>query len=83
MRTTNQLGIEVARSELPRLVSQAQAGTATVITRHGQPCAALVPLESIQAKRRRGGLLSLRGTGAGLWGPDVARAVTQLRNEWD
>ena len=83
MRTATHIGIEQARSQLPRLVSQAQAGTSAVITRHGRPCAALVPLERLQAHARRGGLLSLRGTGAGLWGPDAARTVTELRREWD
>jgi prevent-host-death family protein len=83
MRTPTHIGLEQARSELPRLVSQAQAGTSAVITRHGQPCAALVPLERLQNTSRRGGLLYLRGTGAGLWGPNVAHTVTKLRNEWD
>jgi prevent-host-death family protein len=83
MRTPADIGLEQARSELPRLVSQAQAGTSAVITRHGQPCAALVPLDRLQDSNRRGGLLSLRGTGAGLWGRNVAHAVTKLRNEWD
>jgi hypothetical protein len=73
MPTSAHIGLEQARSELPRLVSQAQAGT----------CAALVPLQRLLTTTRRGGLLRLRGTGAGLWGPDVARAVSELRNEWD
>jgi prevent-host-death family protein len=77
------IGLEQARSELPRLVSQAQAGTSAVITRHGKPCAALVPLEHLQKKKLRGGLLALRGSGAGLWGPNVGSAVNKLRNEWD
>jgi antitoxin (DNA-binding transcriptional repressor) of toxin-antitoxin stability system len=83
MRKPSHIGLELARSELPRLVSQAQAGMSAVITRHGQPCAALVPLESLQKTSRGGGLLRLLGTGAGLWGPNVADTVTELRNEWD
>jgi prevent-host-death family protein len=83
MPTSAHIGLEQARSELPRLVSQAQAGTSAVITRHGKPCAALVPLQRLLTTTRRGGLLRLRGTGAGLWGPDVAHAVSELRNEWD
>jgi prevent-host-death family protein len=83
MRTSNHVGLEQARSELPRLVTEAQAGSSAVITRHGKPCAALVPLERLQNHTRRGGLLSLRGTGAGLWGPNVAATVSKLRNEWD
>ncbi len=83
MQPATHIGLEQARSELPRLVTQAQAGTSAVITRHGRPCAALVPLEQLQKKARPGGLLALRGTGAGLWGPNVGRAVSKLRNEWD
>jgi prevent-host-death family protein len=83
MRSSTHIGLEQARSELPRLVTEAQAGSSSVITRHGKPCAALVPLERLKAHTRRGGLLSLRGTGAGLWRPNVAAAVTKLRNEWD
>jgi antitoxin (DNA-binding transcriptional repressor) of toxin-antitoxin stability system len=83
MQTLTHIGLEMARSELPRLVTQAQSGTAAVITRHGRPCAALVSLTHLQQKSRRGGLLSLLGSGAGLWGPDAADAVTALRSEWD
>ena len=28
-------------------------------------------------------LLSLRGTGRGLWGADAGQTVADLRNEWD
>jgi prevent-host-death family protein len=83
MHTSTHIGLEQARSELPRLVTEAQAGTSAVITRHGRPCAALVPLDRMTAHKRKGGLLLLRGTGAGLWGPDVGADVRQLRNEWD
>lgn len=83
MRPPPHIGLEQARNELPRLVSQAESGTSAVITRHGRPCAALVPLDRLQTHTRRGGLLLLRGTGAGLWGPDVAATVTELRREWD
>jgi prevent-host-death family protein len=83
MLNSTRIGIEQARIELPRLVSEAQAGNSAIITRHGRPCAAIVPLDALPTKNRRGGVLALRGTGAGLWGPSIASTVTQLRNEWD
>ena len=75
-------GLEVARAQLPRLVGQAEAGQSCVITRHGRPCAAIVPLQSLQSSHRRGGLLMLRGTGGGLWPASAAVEVKQLRDEW-
>ncbi len=83
MRTALPIGLEQARSELPRLVTQAQAGETAIITRHGRPCAALVPLEQLAAQARKGRLLALRGTGIGLWGPKPAATVSELRREWD
>ncbi len=84
MHPSTQVGLEQARNELPRLVSQAEAGTTSVITRHGRPCAALVPIKHLQqAQARHGSLLRLRGTGAGLWGAKPASTVDALRREWD
>lgn len=84
MHPTAQVGLEQARNELPRLVNQAEAGATAVITRHGRPCAALVPVGHLQhTSSARGGLLRLRGTGAGLWGAEPARTVDALRREWD
>lgn len=87
MPNSTHIGLEQARSELPRLVSEAAAGATAVITRHGRPCAALVPLAQLQTqlqkRARRGVLLALRGTGSGLLGPDPARTVAELRHEWD
>ncbi len=84
MKLPAQVGLEQARNELPRLVTQAEAGATAVITRHGRPCAALVPLANLQrTPDKPGGLLRLRGTGAGLWGAEPARAVDALRHEWD
>jgi prevent-host-death family protein len=82
-RTSTHIGLEQARNELPRLVSDAQAGTPAVITRHGRPCAALVSLDRLAPRTRRGGLLALQGTGVGLWGACATQTVTALRNEWD
>jgi antitoxin (DNA-binding transcriptional repressor) of toxin-antitoxin stability system len=53
----------------------AQAGHSCVITRRGQPCAAIVPIQNLQAGTRRPSLLALRGTGSGLWGPHSAQEL--------
>ncbi|WP_411869062.1 type II toxin-antitoxin system prevent-host-death family antitoxin [Vulcanococcus limneticus] len=47
----DQLGVEAARRRLPELISRAAAGQATVISRHGQPLAALVPVDQATEKR--------------------------------
>jgi prevent-host-death family protein len=77
-------GLEQARIQLPHIVAEAHAGFSSVITKHGKPYAAIVPLHALATPSESGpGLLALRGTGRGLWGPDVGRAVADLRNEWD
>ncbi len=79
-------GLEQARAQLPHIAAEAHAGHASVITRHGKPFAAVVPvsvLQSQQAARvRKGGILVLRGTGRGLWPAEVGRAIDDLRDEW-
>ena len=87
MKSGVQYGLEQARAQLPLLVSEAAAGTSSVITRHGKPCAAVVPLATLNQlaahQRRSRGILALRGTGQGLWGQDSSAAVAALRREWD
>lgn len=83
MPKPSRIGLEQARAELPRLVSRAQTGDSCIITRHGQPCAAIVPLPSLQSTRQGPSLLALRGSGSGLWGRHPARAIARLRDEWD
>jgi len=50
------------------------------------PFAMVVPVQNWQAAQGKqvalGGILALRGTGRGLWPQGVAKAVAQLRNEW-
>jgi prevent-host-death family protein len=79
--TRNSCGAEEARAHLPELLERAHHGSTTVITKHGKPYAALVPVEEARA-RRRVSLLALKGTGAGMWGKDPAHAVAKLRDEW-
>jgi prevent-host-death family protein len=72
-------GAETARTRLPELIERAHRGQPTVITRHGKPYAAVVPVDRIQGPRRGPSLLALAGSGAGLW-PE--HAVQALRDEW-
>ena len=73
-------GAEEARTLLPELLERAHAGSSMLITKRGKPYAALVPVD--QVKRHRVGLVSLKGTGRGLWGPHPAQQVDQVRDEW-
>ena len=78
------LGIEASRRRLPELVAAAHRGETTLITRHGQPYAALVPIDQADTKRDPPvSLLALKGCAAGgLWGAEPARTVADLRDEW-
>jgi prevent-host-death family protein len=82
MSTTARKGVEEARNQLPKLIEAAEAGHATVITRHGQAVAALVPLDDYAAAPRQQSLLSIAATGRGLWGRNSARTIAGLRDEW-
>ncbi len=82
MTATQIRGAEEARSKLPELLKAAQNGQSTIITRHGRPVAALVPIEDYNAKLRQLSLLPLKGTGSGLWGTNSRRTLRKLRAEW-
>lgn len=86
MPNITEYGLEQARIKLPALVAQANAGVASVITRHGKPYAAIVSIDDLEkssvAGQTAASVISLRGTGKGLWGPSPAQAVTELRDEW-
>ena len=85
--TNETLGAEEARQHLPALLDRARNGVATVVTRHGRPCAAIVPL-SVWARAqagvpsRGGSLTALRGSGASLWGEHAGRTIADARDEW-
>lgn len=87
MSTKNVYGLEQARIQLPHIVSQAHAGAHSVITKHGKPCAAVVPLQELEklkaSRKPPQGLLALRGTGKGLWGRHADKTMAALRDEWD
>jgi prevent-host-death family protein len=46
-------GAEEARNQLPDLLDAAKQGRSTIITRHGRPVAALVPIEAYGAVIRQ------------------------------
>ena len=75
-------GAEDARNQLPDLLEAAEKGRSTVITRHGRPVAALVPLSEFRPGAQQQSLWSLRGSGKGLWGKESPRTVRELREEW-
>jgi len=83
MSTTRRKGAEEARSRLPDLLDLAEKGRSTIITRHGRPVAALVPIESLGTGRRQHSLIALEGSGRGLWGKNSARTLRRLREEWN
>ncbi len=87
MSTHNLYGLEQARTQLPHIVSEAHAGEYSVITKHGKPYAAVVPVQDLEklraARKPQRGLLALRGTGKGLWGGNVSKSMADLRDEWD
>ena len=75
-------GAEEARNQLPDLLEAAEKGRSTVITRHGRPVAALIPLSEYRPTARQQPLSPLKGSGRGLWGPDSSRTARELRDEW-
>lgn len=77
------IGAEAARRRLPELLDRAHAGEGSIILKRGIPYAALVALDQRIEPRGSGGLLALRGTGAGLWGQKAAETVAAYRREWE
>ncbi|MEY4211625.1 MAG: hypothetical protein RLZ92_2006 [Pseudomonadota bacterium] len=79
-------GLEQARTQLPSLAAQANAGVSSIITKHGKPYAAIVPADALQkwqaATETASGILALRGSGRGLWGDSVSQTIAELRDEW-
>jgi prevent-host-death family protein len=75
-------GAEEARNRFPQLLEAAENGESTIITRHGRPVAAVVPIETYQAVIRQQPLTPAAGTGRGLWGDNSTRTIRRLRDEW-
>jgi prevent-host-death family protein len=81
--TATTLGLEQARASLPALVDAVRGGAKRVITKHGKPVAALVPLSHLtQPGKAEPSLTRLRGSGRGMWAKDVGRMIDLLRDEW-
>jgi len=76
-------GAEEARNQLPDLLAAAEQGRSTIITRHGRPVAALVPMSDFTGSSRQRPLQPLKGSGVGLWGEDSASTLRDLRDEWN
>lgn len=79
-------GLEQARIQLPNIIANAHAGVRSIITKHGKPYAAIVPLQDVKKSSSDTGLASgiipLRGSGRGLWGANVSQTISDLRDEW-
>jgi prevent-host-death family protein len=75
-------GAEEARNHLPELLDEAEKGRSTVITRRGRPVAVLAPITAYDSAIRQIPLTPLAGSGSGMWGPDSARTISDLRDEW-
>ncbi len=80
---TMRYGLEQARIKLPAIVADAAAGRSSIVTRHGKPIAAIVPLSHWRSVDEGADILSLAGVGAGLWGRDASRFVNDLRDEME
>lgn len=82
MNAASRKGAEEARNQLPDLLEAAEKGRSTIITKHGRPVAALVPMEALGAALRQEPLTPVAGSGRGLWGKDSTRTLGKLRDEW-
>jgi prevent-host-death family protein len=79
----NHRGAGDARDHFPELLESAERGISTVITKRGRAVAVLAPADAVQSIERQPTLLTLAGSGRGLWVDDSAAAVAALRDEWD
>jgi nitrogen-specific signal transduction histidine kinase len=61
----------------------AEGGASTLITRRGRPVAVLAPVNGLAGQCGQASLLPVRGSGQGLWGPDIAETLAAARSEWD
>jgi prevent-host-death family protein len=73
-------GAEEARNQLPHLLDAAEKGESTIISKHGRPVAALVPIGAYAARQEP--LTPVAGSGRGFWGKISPRAIRKLRDEW-
>jgi prevent-host-death family protein len=83
MTEATRKGSEEARNQLPNLLEAAENGHSTIITKHGRPVAAIVPLDAYSAGRAQEPLMSVQDSGRGLWGEDSRKTLRDLRDEWN
>ena len=82
MSNANRMEAEEARSQFSDLLDATEVGRSTIITRRGQPFAAIVPIREYVSAGRQYTLMSLAGTGRGMWGKSSPRAIRRTRGEW-
>lgn len=82
MSRSNRIDIQDASSQFATLLAEAERGSATILTRHGRPIAAIVPVGRAADGLRQKSLLGLAGSGKGLWGKDGVKTLRRLREEW-
>ncbi|HUO84393.1 MAG TPA: type II toxin-antitoxin system prevent-host-death family antitoxin [Thermoanaerobaculia bacterium] len=82
MNRRRQRGAQQARNQLPDLLAAAEAGSSTIITRHGRPIAALIPVDEYRQAAGQRSLVEWKGSGKGLWGKNSSRTLRSLRDEW-
>ncbi|HYH43002.1 MAG TPA: type II toxin-antitoxin system prevent-host-death family antitoxin [Burkholderiales bacterium] len=73
---------EAARKKFPLLIEQAHQGKPTIVTKHGRPYAAIVPITDIPQGKGQLDIQSLRGSGKGLWGRYPLTTLEKMRREW-
>ncbi len=83
MKTMKELGAEQARRHLPKLLDQAHRGEATIITKHGKPYAALVPLSAIPPEVPVVSVFGLRGSAKHCWSDQPNKDINDIREDWD
>jgi prevent-host-death family protein len=83
MSRARRKGAKEARNQLSNLLDAAARGRSTIITRHGRPVAALVPIAEHRPAARQQSLLPLAGSGRGIWNRNSVRTLRRLRDEWD
>jgi prevent-host-death family protein len=82
MLMTKTTGAEAARKNLPAILDRAAKGETTVVTRRGRAVAVVGPVDALPPRPRPRSLLSLLGSGKGLWGKDPAATLARARNQW-
>ncbi len=74
-------GSEETRKRLPALLERAHRGKPTLITKRGEPYAAIVPISALNQPKAGIGIRDLRGTGKGFWSNNVPVWIKRIRDE--